>query len=177
MTPRLVEAYRVLAPDGTLDVHLDHREGHSCRLLLDALFGEACFLKEVIRVYDYGGRTRRRWPPKHGTILVHMRDPARYVFNADDVDREPSMAPGLVSPEKVALGELPTDVWWHTIVSPTGSREERLPGPAAARRPLPAHPGVIETGRHGAGLLRRLRHDRRRRRRVGPPLHHGRLGG
>ena len=127
LEPRLVEAHRVLAPDGTLYVHLDYREVHYCRLLLDALFGEACFLNEIIWAYDYGGRTKRRWPPKHDNILVYVKDPARYLFNTDDVDREPYMAPGLVSPEKVALGKLPTDVWWHTIVSPTGHEKSGYP--------------------------------------------------
>ncbi len=127
MEPRLIEAYRILTPDGTLYVHLDYREVHYCRLLLDALFGEGCFLNEIIWAYDYGGRTKRRWPPKHDNILVYVKDRAQYVFNTDDVDREPYMAPGLVSPEKVALGKLPTDVWWHTIVSPTGHEKSGYP--------------------------------------------------
>jgi len=37
------------------------------------------------------------------------------------------MAPGLVTPEKVAKGKLPTDVWWHTIVSPTGKEKTGYP--------------------------------------------------
>ena len=127
LEPRLIEAHRILAPEGTLYVHLDYREVHYCRLLLDALFGEACFLNEIIWAYDYGGRTRRRWPAKHDTILVYVKDPARYVFNTEDVDREPYMAPGLVNPEKRALGKLPTDVWWHTIVSPTGHEKSGYP--------------------------------------------------
>ncbi|MDR2566248.1 MAG: site-specific DNA-methyltransferase [Bifidobacteriaceae bacterium] len=120
LEPRLEEAWRLLAGDGTLYLHLDYREVHYAKVLLDALFGRTCFLNEIIWAYDYGARTKSRWPAKHDNILVYVKDPANYVFNADAVDREPYMAPGLVTPEKAARGKLPTDVWWHTIVSPTG---------------------------------------------------------
>ncbi len=120
LEPRLEEAWRLLTDDGTLYLHLDYREVHYAKVLLDALFGRECFLNEIIWAYDYGGRSRRKWPSKHDTILVYVKDPKQYYFDSDAVDREPYMAPGLVTPEKVALGKLPTDVWWHTIVSPTG---------------------------------------------------------
>ena len=123
LEPRLEEAWRLLASDGTLYLHLDYREVHYAKVLLDALFGRACFLNEIIWAYDYGARTKKKWPAKHDTILVYVKDPANYVFNSQDVDREPYMAPGLVTPEKAALGKLPTDVWWHTIVSPTGKEK------------------------------------------------------
>ena len=120
LEPRLEEAWRLLADDGTLYLHLDYREAHYAKVLLDVLFGRENFLNEIIWAYDYGGRSRRKWPSKHDTILVYVKDPDRYYFDGDAVDREPYMAPGLVTPEKAALGKLPTDVWWHTIVSPTG---------------------------------------------------------
>lgn len=120
LEPRLQEAWRLLTPDGTLYLHLDYREVHYAKVVLDALFGRECFLNEIIWAYDFGGRTRARWPTKHDNILVYVKDPRGYVWNADAVDREPYMAPGLVTPEKVALGKLPTDVWWHTIVPPAG---------------------------------------------------------
>ena len=120
LEPRLEAAYRLLAKDGTLYLHLDYREAHYAKVLLDALFGIECFLNEIIWAYDYGGKSRRQWPTKHDTILVYVKDPDRYYFNSEAVDREPYMAPGLVTPEKAARGKLPTDVWWHTIVSPTG---------------------------------------------------------
>lgn len=123
LEPRLDEAWRLLADDGTLYLHLDYREVHYAKVLLDALFGRECFLNEIIWAYDYGARTKKKWPSKHDTILVYVKDPANYIFNADDVDREPYMAPGLVTPEKAARGKLPTDVWWHTIVSPTGKEK------------------------------------------------------
>jgi DNA modification methylase len=127
LEPRLREARRLLAPSGTLYFHIDYREAHYCKLLLDELFGRECFLNEIIWAYDYGARTRRRWPAKHDTILVYVKDPERYHFDAEAVDREPYMAPGLVTAEKAARGKLPTDVWWHTIVSPTGNEKTGYP--------------------------------------------------
>jgi site-specific DNA-methyltransferase (adenine-specific) len=122
LEPRLREARRLLDPEGTLYLHLDYREAHYVKLLCDEIFGRDCFLNELVWAYDYGAKTRRRWPAKHDTILVYVRDPDGYWFDAEEVEREPYMAPGLVTPEKAARGKLPTDVWWHTIV-PTSGRE------------------------------------------------------
>jgi site-specific DNA-methyltransferase (adenine-specific) len=125
--PRLIEAHRVLTANGALYLHIDYREAHYCKLLLDGIFGRASFINEIIWAYDYGARTTRRWPAKHDTIFFYAKDPANYVFNADAIDREPYMAPGLVGPEKAARGKLPTDVWWHTIVSPGGKERTGYP--------------------------------------------------
>ena len=127
LEPRLQELRRVLDPEGTLYLHLDYREAHYAKLLLDELFGRECFLNELIWAYDYGAKPRRRWPPKHDTILVYVKHPRDYFFDADAVDREPYMAPGLVTPEKAARGKRPTDVMWHTIVSPTGREKTGYP--------------------------------------------------
>ncbi|KAB1662480.1 site-specific DNA-methyltransferase [Pseudoclavibacter chungangensis] len=123
LEPRLVEAWRLLAPTGTLYLHLDYRESHYAKVVLDALVGRDRFLNEIVWAYDYGAKTRRRWPSKHETILVYVKDPQRYHFDSAAVDREPYMAPGLVTPEQFERGKLPTDVWWHTIVSPTGGEK------------------------------------------------------
>ena len=123
LEPRLTHAYRLLADSGTLYFHIDYREAHYCKLLLDEIFGRESFLNEIIWAYDYGARSKRRWPAKHDTILVYVKDPGGYFFDSEGVDREPYMAPGLVTAEKVAKGKLPTDVWWHTIV-PTNGREK-----------------------------------------------------
>jgi len=123
LAPRLEEAHRLLRREGTLYFHIDYREAHHCKLLLDELFGRECFLNEIVWAYDYGARSKRRWPAKHDTILVYVKEPAACFFASAEVDREPYMAPGLVTPEKVARGKLPTDVWWHTIV-PTNGREK-----------------------------------------------------
>jgi site-specific DNA-methyltransferase (adenine-specific) len=127
LEPRLREVRRVLRDDGTLYFHIDYREAHYCKLLLDELFGRDCFLNEIVWAYDYGARAKRRWPAKHDTILVYVKDPDQYHFDSEAVDREPYMAPGLVTAEKAARGKLPTDVWWHTIVSPTGKEKTGYP--------------------------------------------------
>jgi site-specific DNA-methyltransferase (adenine-specific) len=123
LAPRLEHAHRLLAREGTLYFHIDYRESHHCKLLLDEIFGRGCFLNEIIWAYDYGARSKRRWPAKHDTILVYVKDPLGYFFDCEEVDREPYMAPGLVTAERATRGKLPTDVWWHTIV-PTSGREK-----------------------------------------------------
>ena len=120
--PRLRHVHRLLAPHGSFFLHIDYREAHYCKVLLDAIFGRECFVNEIVWAYDYGGRPRRRWPAKHDTILWYARDPERYTFNYDAIDRIPYMAPRLVGAEKAARGKTPTDVWWQTIV-PTAGRE------------------------------------------------------
>ncbi len=127
LAPRLVEARRVLHDTGTLYFHIDYREAHYCKLLLDEIFGRENFLNEIIWAYDYGARSKRRWPAKHDTILVYVKNSETYYFDSAEVDREPYMAPGLVSAEKAALGKLPTDVWWHTIVPTNGAEKTGYP--------------------------------------------------
>ena len=123
LAPRLEEAHRLLARSGTLYVHLDWREAHYVKVLLDGIFGRDNFLNEVIWAYDFGGRPRDRWPAKHDTILVYVKERGAHLFDQDVIDRVPYLAPDLVGPEKAARGKLPTDVWWHTIV-PTNGREK-----------------------------------------------------
>ncbi len=123
LEPRLIEAYRILSLTGTLYFHIDYREVHYCKILLDQIFGRDSFLNEIIWAYDFGGRSKKKWPAKHDNILVYVKDPKNYTFNVDDIDRIPYMAPGLVGPEKAAKGKLPTDTWWHTIVG-TNSKEK-----------------------------------------------------
>lgn len=127
LAPRLEQAWRLLDEQGTLYLHLDYREAHYAKVALDALFGRDCFLNEIIWAYDYGAKSRRRWPTKHDTILVYVKNPKAYFFDSTGVDREPYMAPGLVTAEKAARGKLPTDVWWHTIVTTTGREKTGYP--------------------------------------------------
>jgi site-specific DNA-methyltransferase (adenine-specific) len=136
LRPRLVEAHRVLAPTGSLFFHIDYREVHYCKVMLDEIFGRECFQNEIIWAYDYGARAKKRWPAKHDNILWYTRDPERYTFNLSESDRIPYMAPGLVGAEKAARGKTPTDVWWHTIVSPTGKEKTGY----ATQKPL----GILE---------------------------------
>src|SRR5205814_1135581 len=127
LEPRLREARRLLDPEGTLYLHLDYREAHYVKLLCDEIFGRECFLNELVWAYDYGAKPRRRWPAKHDTILVYVRTPGGHHFDADGVEREPYMAPGLVGPEKARRGKRPTDVWFHTIVPTNGSEKTGYP--------------------------------------------------
>jgi len=127
LEPRLVEAHRLLTPTGSLFVHLDYREVHYAKVLLDQIFGRACFQNEIIWAYDYGARSTKRWSAKHDNLLWYSRDPERYTFDLAAADRIPYMAPGLVGPEKAARGKTPTDTWWHTIVSPNGHEKTGYP--------------------------------------------------
>lgn len=136
LSPRMEEARRLLKPAGSLFFHVDYREVHYCKVMLDQMFGRESFINEIIWAYDYGARTNKRWSPKHDNLLWYARDPKRYTFNHDATDRVPYMAPGLVGAAKAARGKVPTDTWWHTIVSPTGKEKTGYP----AQKPL----GVLE---------------------------------
>jgi len=127
LEPRLEEAKRLLTPNGSLYFHIDYREVHYCKILLDQIFGRECFLNEIIWAYDYGARTKKKWPAKHDNILWYAKDPENYIFNYDEIERIPYMAPGLVGPEKAERGKTPTDTWWMTIVSPTGKEKTGYP--------------------------------------------------
>ncbi len=127
LEPRIEQAWRLLSEDGTFYLHLDYREVHYAKILLDALFGRECFLNEIIWAYDYGAKSKKKWPAKHDNILVYVKNPNKYYFNSEAVDREPYMAPGLVTSEKANNGKLPTDTWWHTIVSPNGKEKTGYP--------------------------------------------------
>lgn len=124
LVPHLQEAWKVLKPNGTMFVHLDWREVHYIKVKMDRIFGRPCFLNEIIWAYDYGARSKKKWPTKHDNILVYVKNPKKYTFNFDEMDRIPYMAPGLVGKEKAARGKTPTDVFWHSIIG-TNSKERR----------------------------------------------------
>ena len=136
LEPRLIEARRVLKPNGSFFLHIDYREVHYCRVLLDAVFGRESFMNEIIWAYDFGARSKKKWSTKHDNILWYAADPDDYTFNYDQMDRIPYMAPGLVSDEKAARGKTPTDVWWHTIVPTNGKERTGYP----TQKPL----GIVE---------------------------------
>ncbi|WP_375485321.1 DNA-methyltransferase [uncultured Jatrophihabitans sp.] len=127
LEPLLHETRRLLSATGTLYLHIDYREAHAVKLLLDHVFGPEAFLNELIWAYDFGGRAKDRWPAKHDTIFVYVRTPGGHFFDQDAVERIPYLAPGLVGPEKAARGKLPTDVWWHTIVPTNGAEKTGYP--------------------------------------------------
>lgn len=149
LEPRIVETRRVLRRTGSLYFHINYREVHYCKVLIDAIFGRECFLNEIIWAYDYGARATRRWPAKHDNILLYARDAEACYFDTAEVDRIPYMAPGLVGPEKAARGKLPTDTWWHTIVSPTG--KEKLGYPT--QKPLGILSRIVKASCPPGGLV------------------------
>lgn len=136
LEPRLIEAYRLLRSNGSFFFHIDYREVHYCKVLIDKIFGRESFINEIIWAYDYGARSKNRWPAKHDNILWYAREPDNYTFNYEEMERIPYMAPGLVSEEKAARGKTPTDVWWHTIVSPNGKEKTGY----ATQKPL----GIVQ---------------------------------
>lgn len=127
LTPRLVEAKRILSATGSFFFHIDSRESHYCKILLDEIFGRKHFMNEIVWAYDYGGRSQKRWPAKHDVIFWYVKDPKQYVFNFDAIDRIPYMAPSLVGKEKAERGKTPTDVWWNTIVPTSGGEKTGYP--------------------------------------------------
>jgi site-specific DNA-methyltransferase (adenine-specific) len=149
LEPRLMHAQRMLKPSGSLYFHIDYREAHYCKLLLDRVFGRDNFLNEIIWAYDYGGRPKDRWPAKHDTIFFYAKRAGEHVWNAEEIDRIPYMAPGLAGAEKAARGKLPTDTWWHTIVSPTG--KEKLGYPT--QKPLPILRRIVSASSPPDGLV------------------------
>jgi site-specific DNA-methyltransferase (adenine-specific) len=149
LKPRLLEAYRLLKPHGSLYFHIDYREVHYCKVLLDQIFGRASFINEIIWAYDYGARARKKWPAKHDNILWYAKDPNCYTFNVDAVEREPYMAPGLVGPEKAARGKLPTDTWWHTIVPTNGKEKTGYP----TQKPLGVINRIVKASSNPGDLL------------------------
>ena len=127
LEPRLEEAFRLLKPSGSFFLHLDYREVHYAKVLLDGIFGRSSFINEIIWAYDYGGRSKKKWSAKHDNILWYAKNPKEYTYRYDDIDRIPYMAPGLVTKEKAERGKTPTDTWWHTIVSPNGKEKTGYP--------------------------------------------------
>jgi len=149
LEPRLCQAYRVLAPHGSLYFHIDYREVHYCKILLDTIFGRESFLNEIIWAYDYGGRPRNKWPPKHDNILLYVKDPNCYTFNTEAIERIPYMAPGLVGPQKAARGKLPTDCWWHTIVPTNGKERTGYP----TQKPVGVLRRIVEASSNPGDLV------------------------
>jgi site-specific DNA-methyltransferase (adenine-specific) len=149
LEPRLQEAYRILAPNGSLYFHIDYREVHYCKILLDKIFGRESFLNEIIWAYDYGARSKKRWPTKHDNILVYVKDPDNYIFNFGEMERIPYMSPGLVGPEKTARGKTPTDTWWHTIVPTNGKEKTGYP----TQKPFGIIKRIVQVSSPNDGLV------------------------
>ena len=161
LEPRLRRTRDLLAPHGTLYFHIDYREAHYCKLLLDEVFGRDAFLNELIWAYDYGAKPRRRWPAKHDTILVYVRTPGAHHFDADAVDREPYMAPGLVGAREGRSGQAPHGRVVSHDRAHQRAREDRLPHPEARGRAATDGGSVLACGRVVPGPVRGVGHARR----------------
>ena len=84
LDPRLRLCRRLLAPHGSLYVHVDPTVGHAVKLLLDEIFGPECFQREIIWRIGWisGFKTRaRNWIRNHDTLFFYTRDPARFTFH------------------------------------------------------------------------------------------------
>ena len=80
---------------------------------------------------------------------MYVKNSDDYVFNLNDIDRIPYMAPGLVGKEKAEKGKLPTDTWWHTIVSPTGKEKTGYP----TQKPLGILKRIIQASSNPGDLV------------------------
>jgi len=129
LMPRIEASLHCLTDNGALFVHLDYREVHYIKVALDKMLGRHRFVNELIWAYDYGARSKSKWPAKHDTILFYAMNPNKggYVFNFDAMDRIPYLAPGLVGKEKAERGKTPTDVWFKTIVPTMGKEKQNYP--------------------------------------------------
>ncbi len=76
LEPRLREAYRILKPDGSLYFHIDYREVHYCKILLDEIFGRESFLNEIIWAPDQeemASQTRQHPLVCQGSEKLHLQ--------------------------------------------------------------------------------------------------------
>lgn len=123
---RLALMYRLLAPNGTLYLHLDWHADAYARLLLDEFFGPENLLNEVIWTYHGPSPIRRAFNRKHDTILVYVKG-RDYTFNADAV-REPynpntvktfgaSPKAGFGKVPDLERGKVPEDWWYFPVVA------------------------------------------------------------
>lgn len=130
LVPHLMQLHRVLKETGTMYLHLDYRWVHYVKVECDKIFGYDNFLNEIVWSYNYGGRGKDRWPAKHDTILVYVKNRGKHTFNWDNIDRIPYAAPELQhvgrtkeeAEKRIAMGQVPTDVWTMSIVG-TASKD------------------------------------------------------
>lgn len=124
--PRLQAMYRLLAPNGTLYVHLDWHAAPYVRVLLDELFGPKRLLNEIVWVYHGPSPIRRAFNRKHDTILAYTKGDA-YFFDADAV-RVPyhpntvetfqaSPKAGFGKVPDLKRGKVPEDWWYFPVVA------------------------------------------------------------
>jgi DNA modification methylase len=134
--PRLYLMYRLLAPTGTLYLHLDWHANHYARLILDEIFGPEQLLNEIIWTYHGPSPIRSAFNRKHDTILSYTKSD-EYTFNVDDV-REPynpntvktfqsSPKAGFGKVPNLKRGKVPEDWWYFPVVARLHSERTGYP--------------------------------------------------
>ncbi len=123
---RLQCMYDLLAPTGTLYLHLDWHASAYARVLLDEIFGPDRLLNEIVWVYHGPSPIRSAFKRKHDTILAYTKS-KEYTFNADAV-RVPYAAStvktfqssdkaGFGKKPDLAQGKVPEDWWYFPVVA------------------------------------------------------------
>ncbi len=119
--PRLALMHRLLAPTGTLYLHLDWHANAYARLLLDELFGPERLLNEIVWTYHGPSPIRSAFNRKHDIILAYTKGP-EYVFNVDAVRQpyDPNTVKTFASSPKAGFGKVPDlergkvpEDWWY----------------------------------------------------------------
>lgn len=148
LLPLLAHGRRVLAPRGSLFVHLDYRAVHYVKVALDRLFGRDLFVNELVWCYAVGGKSRRGFGRKHDTILWYARG-ADWAFYPDairvprrggshmrvvldggaPVQEKTDRRTGRVYRYPVAAGKIPED-WWADVETLNHSDRERTGWPS-----------------------------------------------
>ncbi|HEX2689148.1 MAG TPA: site-specific DNA-methyltransferase [Kofleriaceae bacterium] len=142
--PYLEHSRRVLAPTGSLFVHLDYRAVHYVKVALDRLFGRHQFVNEIVWCYAVGGKGRRGFGRKHDTILWYARSPG-WAFYPDavrvprrggshmrlvgGVQEKTDGRTGRIYRYPVAAGKVPED-WWTDVETLNHSDRERTGWPS-----------------------------------------------
>jgi DNA modification methylase len=134
--PRLKMMHELLAPTGTLYLHLDWHASAYARLLLDEIFGSDRLLNEIVWVYHGPSPIRSAFNRKHDTILVYTKS-EHYTFNVDDVRQpyDPSTVRTFASSPKagfgkvpnLARGKVPEDWWYFPVVARLHSERSGYP--------------------------------------------------
>lgn len=91
MKNRLEVAKQLLSDDGAIYVHLDYHEVHYAKVLMDEIFGEDNFQREIIWRIGWlsGYKTKdNNWIRNHDTILYYIKNKACVDFKKNYIPKE-----------------------------------------------------------------------------------------
>lgn len=77
---RLIATIPALGSSALVCIHVDWRNSHHVRMLLDDVFGPDRFVNHLIWSYGLGGSSPRRFARKHDDLLLYCLDPEKYWF-------------------------------------------------------------------------------------------------